>query len=484
MPERVAEVERKFVADAGFVPDLGEVATLSEPVRHDLDATYYDTLGLDLTQAGWSLRRRAGGTDAGWTLKRPLAEGEGRAEVWAESADELPEALRAEAREVTKSAPLVPVAVVRTQRTQSTVRAEGAELGTLADDRVVVRAGGVRHAWEELEIELAPGVDEAWLGRLSAALVAAGARPAEHGSKVARALASVTPFEAPTSSDAPAGHVLVAYLAKQVGTLQSLLAAVRVDAPDAVHKSRVATRRLRSALKTFAPLFTRKRAESLRGELRWLGELLGAPRDAEVLSEEFGDLLAELGPDAVTPAVRHRLLGHLEHVHAESHAALVAALDTPRAVALRADLSRLLAEPPLRKRAHAPAAQMLPPLVDSAAQRVEALRDRARRSPGELDRWHEVRKAAKAVRYCTEALAVAFGPQAEARAERWTEVTEAYGVLQDTVVADDLLDHLEHAARAEGEPSNTWGLLRDVEHDRRQAALVEGAVALDAALAG
>jgi inorganic triphosphatase YgiF len=60
------------------------------------------------------------------------------------------------------------------------------------------------------------------------------------------------------------------YLAAQLGVLQALEPAVREDAPDAVHKSRVATRRARSALKTFRDLFDGSVAEHLRGELSWL----------------------------------------------------------------------------------------------------------------------------------------------------------------------------------------------------------------------
>jgi len=481
MGARATEWERKFVADAGFVPDLSAVAVAVPTATHHLVATYHDTLGLDLTRAGWSLRRRTGGRDDGWHLKRP-ASGDARVEASAPLSDALPAAFRAELRELVDSAALVPVARLETRRRESVVRVGGTPVAILAEDEVIAHVGGRSEAWEELEGELEPGVDPGLLEVLGAALEAGGARPAAHASKIARALAWVVPLAEPSGSDAPARDVLLAYLARQGGTLQWYEPGVRTDAPDAVHKARVATRRLRSALGAFGRLFRGSRVAEVRAELRWLGEALGAPRDAEVLREEFGDLLAELGPDA-GPGVRNRLLGHLDAVHARSHAALVEVLDSPRAAGLREELTGLLVEPPWRGGASAPARDVLPGLVGRAGERGVALRERAEAHPRDLERWHEVRMAAKEVRYCTEARRGAFGADMAARAGRWTEVTEAFGTLQDAVVARGLLRALERDAAASGEPTRTWDVLRDIQRDRATAALAEGRRALTRALA-
>ena len=53
--------------------------------------------------------------------------------------------------------------------------------------------------------------------------------------------------------------------------------------PEDVHQARVATRRLRSDLRTFGDFVYEEWATSLRAELRWLGAELGEVRDAEVL---------------------------------------------------------------------------------------------------------------------------------------------------------------------------------------------------------
>lgn len=483
--ERSVELEAKFDADPGFEPDLTGVATVGQTRHLTLEATYFDTPDRQLDAAGWSLRRRAGGVDDGWHLKRPHADGPGRVEVHAEPSKELPAALRAEAGEVIGTAPLVPVAELTTVRTETALLVDDVVAGWLARDEVSAREVGGRSAaalelaWLELEVELLPGVDASLLAQLSAAILAGGARPAGHASKAARVLAATGKSLAEDHGPS-AGAVLLAYAGRQVGILQAMDAGVRVDAPDAVHKSRVATRRLRSLLRTFADFWDAETATGLREELSWLAGLLGDPRDAEVLAEEFGDLFAELGPDTLDPAVPRRVLTHLSAEHDRGHGVLVAALATPRAAALRDALMQLLVEPPLTERAQAPSSELTGAL-ERAIGRVERLRERALRRPGRLERWHDVRKAAKAVRYCTEALADVEGGNFAERAAAWEAVTEAFGTLQDALVATELL-----TALAESDPDGrdeAWAVLLDIQSDRASTALAQGRGVLSAALA-
>lgn len=470
--EREAEIEQKFEIDPGFTPSLATVGTWGEPRSFTLTATYLDTPEHALAAAGWSLRRREGGSDEGWHLKRPRGSEPGRLELRLPLADELPAALRAEASQIIGAAPLVPLATVRTERTETPLVVDGVPRALVALDRVTARAGARTETWRELEVELVTGADPALLSEVTAAMLAEGARPAAHASKASRILAT-----RPTPTEGSAAAALLDYAGRQVGMLQAMDAGVRVDAPDAVHKARVATRRLRSLLTTFAPFWDAERTEPLREELRWLAALLGEPRDAEVLAEEFGDLFAELGPGTVADGVRSAVLGHLADRHRWGHAALVAAWDTRRARALRAALALLLAEPPLDARAAGPASDLLAGL-EAAEARTERLAQKARRRPGELERWHRVRKAAKAVRYCTEALAEVLGSDGSARAARWEAVTEAFGTLQDAVVAAELIEELADATDA----TEDWAVLADIQTDRRTAALAEGRAALDAAL--
>ena len=478
MSDRAAEVERKFVGVAPE-PAFGGLVDVGHATAFTMVATYWDTPGHALAAAGWSLRRREGGHDDGWHLKRPRTAGAGRIEVAAPLAAELPAALREEAGTVIGTAPLVPVAEITTHRRESALLRAGRVAAHLACDEVTVRVGAAGEAWSEAEVELEPGTDEGLLDALTGALLAEGAQLAPHGSKVARALDRLGTPRAALGPGSSAGDVLLDYAGRQVGMLQAQAGGVRIDAPDAVHKARVATRRLRSLLKTFARLFDTDRTRPLRAELRWLGTVLGEPRDAEVLREEFGDLLAELGTD-VAPEVRHGLLDHLRAEHDRAHAALVTELDGERAAALRAALVSLLTDPPLRGRADRPAGEVLPPLLARAVAEVSRLREEAREAPEELERWHEVRKAAKAVRYACEAMEASV-PGLSDEVTAWEAVTESLGELQDTAVASDLI--VQVARRSGADPdTGAWRVLRDAQSDRRRAAFAEGQLALAAVL--
>ena len=478
MPERSLEVERKFTAPGGFEPDWAGLVEVATTTTYELDATYHDTLACTLADSGWSLRRRTGGRDDGWHLKRP-ASGEGRTEVAAPDADTVPDPLRQEVREVTGLAAIVPVARLQTTRVESVLAIAGLPVATLARDIVRAATHTGAETWSEIEVELEPDAPPTLLDVLAERLVAGGAQPAPHTSKVARALASAPRLVPPTDADAPARDVLMTWAARQVGVLQALEAGVRTDEPDHVHKARVATRRLRSLLKTFARLFDTERTGPIRAELRWLGAVLGEPRDAEVLREEFGDLLAELGAD-VPAEVRHGILDHLATQHDRAHAALVEELDGERAAALRQALVDFLIDPPLRRRAQLAAGEAMPPLQGRAVREVERLRRHARKAPDDLERWHEVRKAAKAVRYACEAMADAV-PGLDDEVSLWEDVTEALGELQDTAVASDLIAQVARQAGADPD-SGVWRVLRDAQADRRKAAFAEGQLALAAVL--
>ena len=67
--------------------------------------------------------------------------------------------------------------------------------------------------------------------------------------------------------------------------------------PEGVRRMRVATRRLRSDLRSFAGVLDPAWAESLRRELRWLARALGSVREVDVLA----------GPDR--PPARAVVLG-------------------------------------------------------------------------------------------------------------------------------------------------------------------------------
>src|ERR1700745_603716 len=119
------EIEQKFDVDTGFErPSFGALAGVSAAaqVLQHLSATSFDTADRRLAAGKITLRRRTGGTDAGWHLKLPEGSGE-RREVHEPLGTDLlgerqvPEALAARVAEVTGGQPLIPIALLDTERT-------------------------------------------------------------------------------------------------------------------------------------------------------------------------------------------------------------------------------------------------------------------------------------------------------------------------------------------------------------------------------
>ena len=278
-----------------------------------------------------------------------------------------------------------------------------------------------------------------------------------------------------------AGEAVLAYLATQIGVLQNREADVLLDAPDSVHRSRVATRRLRSALRTYGRVFAAKSVRELRDELRWHAEELGAPRDAEVLSERLREAVDELDAPG-RDVVADRIEAGLSATHAQAHRALVAAMSTPRYEGLQLALERLLARPLLSDQAGMAAAEALPAMLARTVERVRKLAAHAEAQPTDLTRWHEVRKAAKAARYGAELLVPVLGEPAVRHAAQWQAVTEALGAVQDAVVCQQVIGELSWQAVTDGLPREPFDDLRHDQDRLLRESLAAGRKALRTAL--
>lgn len=194
------EIEQKFEVHEDFKrPDFGALpgVTAAAPVVYHLDAVYFDTEGDRLAASKITLRRRTGGTDEGWHLKLP--EGIGRRlevhEPLGDSREEVPERLASQVAEVTGGLPLAPIVILDTERTVVTLTGDdGRVVAEIADDVVTARRLAGTHAgrhqrWREIEVEV-PEEDPELQRAAADLLLAAGARPASYGSKLARALNS------------------------------------------------------------------------------------------------------------------------------------------------------------------------------------------------------------------------------------------------------------------------------------------------------
>ncbi|MFJ9738367.1 CHAD domain-containing protein [Streptomyces sp. NPDC101166] len=452
---------------------------------HDLDAVYYDTADLRLARSAATLRRRTGGPDAGWHLKLPLP-GDDRDEIRAPLQDGVPERLRELALSRTRGARLQPVVRIRSRRSvRDLVDADGTVLAEVALDRVDADSlcpEGGHASWAELEVELAAGDgDPALLDRVENALGAEGFTRSGSASKLARALSDTAADAAgasgaqsaprPASGPRPgtAGAELHAYLSEQVRALVDLDPAVRRGLPDSVHQMRVACRRLRSSLRSYRSLVDREVTDPVRADLQWLGGELGAERDQEVLAQRLREGVDRLPGELVLGPVAARLQAWDVTKSAEARERSLAALSSPRYVALLEALDRLVADPPLRAGASRKAAKALPAALGEEFGRLADRVDRALRTPAGPERdaaLHEARKKAKRLRYAAEAARPALGKPAKRLSKSVKSVQKALGDHHDGVVARDALRRHAVAAHAAGEPGFTWGLL----YGREQAA--------------
>ncbi|MFF1923317.1 CHAD domain-containing protein [Streptomyces sp. NPDC058221] len=473
MADSKREIERKYEAtDATRLPDLSRVAGVFA-VDHlgvsELDAVYYDTEGLRLAADSLTLRRRTGGQDAGWHLKFPVATGI-RDEIRAPLSDSLPPGLAGLIRSRVLDTAVVPVVRLRSARdVHHLTGPDGVLLAEVSVDEVRaerLHGGSGTTAWTEIEVELADDGDPAFLDAVERRLRKAGVRPSASPSKLARALAETAPKKRKpgrkqTGPHTAGDHVL-AYVRDQSAAIVALDPAVRRGLPDSVHQMRVATRRLRSAFRTYRGILDRTVTGPVADELKWLATELGVDRDREVLDERLRTRLDALPRTLVLGPVRGRLRIWSVARRSGSRRRTVAVLDGGRYLTLLGTLESLLADPPLLPAAAKPPGKALPRAVRKDHERLAHRIAHALELPPGPERdvaLHDARKAAKRARYAAEAARPALGKPARKSAKRLKAVQDVLGDHQDGVVAREALRALAVQAHLAGEPSFTWGLL-------------------------
>lgn len=463
MAQRQREREEKYDVGSRFgIPDLADLVPAGGRIEHGhvhLDSSYFDTAERDLLAHGVTLRRRSGDHDTGWQLKVP--EGKARTEIRlpADHAS-VPDDLVALVRGVSQGRPLVEIARVRTERTVQRIHgSDDATLIEVADDEVHAAALGedaLLTRWREIEVELGPG-GKAQLNKVGKRLVRAGARPSNSSSKLARALDMAGNGRRPT----PVSSVVTDYLRGQHAELVAGDVALR-QGRDAIHATRVATRRIRAILRVFGPLFDQRRSTRLDSELSWYAGLLGNVRDRQVQRTRFAAALHELPDDMVVDSVADDIDEWLRTEQDGYSRELRAALDSTRYVQLLSDVRAWAQAPPFIEGACAPPS-VLKRLVRKARRTADKRLSRAAAAVQSGDdephvdaALHRARKAAKRARYAVE-LTAPIGKHPKKIIKRYRARQDLLGEHQDAVVAGHLLR--DHASRGVTPPPFTYGLL-------------------------
>lgn len=397
-------------------------------------------------------------------------------------------------------APLMELVTVRQLRRSRSLVDDAAEVELSVDDVAVVSGGDVVDRFLELEVELRRGGASA-LDAIAAVLAEDADLAAEPESKLERALAAtgagtrerahepgLLPAEAnlPASgpeapepratkgsrhaADAPdepepaaggprlvvgktpgvtaddvlaeAGRKVLKFhlarmLAKEAGTRSG-------HQIEDLHGMRVATRRMRAAWRVFGDGFRPGRTRRLRARLRVLAGRLGAVRDLDVLIEAAEAHQKTLPPDD-SPGLEPLLAAWRDEREA-ARIVLVRELDSGEYARLVDEYRAFVVT---EGAAAAPPASPVAPhrVRDTAGSRIMAAYEQVRAYESVL-RWadvetiHQLRIAAKWLRYTLEFFREALGPEAAVLIPRVVALQDHLGWLHDADVTIDLTRQL------------------------------------------
>jgi inorganic triphosphatase YgiF len=464
----MAEIELKLeVPPAGVKALARRLAAWGRGTRQRMHSEYFDTAAGALAAARVAVRLRRIGTRWVQTLKRADRDAalarRGEWEVPAPDGKLVWSRFPAQARAGLPRAPrLVPVFATRFMRTAWVVTQAGSRI-EVALDVGEASAGERRVPLCELEFELMEGsegnegaeVDEAALFTLARRLLStkegAGLLP-QPLSKATRGRRLLTGQpQRPVKADRRQvmGAVRAAHSAPQA--LRAVIAAgsdalwlnvhgALADTgpntdPEFVHQARVAVRRMRSAVRVLG------RAAGfpapLARELRRIGRVLGAVRDADVLALESLPRWMEAAVEAAAPSTNRPHWRHAaERRRAQARVAMRARLLNRRTARAALDLMA---------RAHgggdesSSALSSMPSLQSLAAPSLEAQWRRLRKAARGFttlapEKQHRVRIEAKRLRYALDLFESAL-PAVRTFHQQVARVQDALGALNDWAVA-------------------------------------------------
>ena len=466
-------VDSKHVGDLIDSLDSYDVRSASAV---DIVDDYWDTPGWHLFRAGWAYRWRDSSGAKSMTLKSgklrdgivqkrqeierpvPAFPQDGSHPLVADHVADRSDGLR--------SGDLRKLFRVRTHRRLFDIRLSddasvqlGIDQTTITTDGPVKKPAPDHMTFVELEIELKEGQEES-LRQLAAetqqrfGLLAARLSKFERGLQTAglsppRAsrivLPTGAPFlralreQAPGPAD-PAIHLAWGRLLEQFEEMvaQEPRAWEGLD-PEGVHKMRVATRRLRSALRAFKKVLPAS-IRSFNGEFKWLAAALGGVRDLDVARGNLPHFLSEIPPEDAAHLKDYEQF--LADRWQEERRRLLACLASRRYGRLTTGFAQRLERGP-----SAGAMETLGSItVGDAAQlligkrfRGVLRRGREITSASSDDSLHALRIRCKRLRYLLEFFRPTYGELLKAETRRLKKLQDVLGDFQDACVAGRLL---------------------------------------------
>jgi CHAD domain-containing protein len=263
----------------------------------------------------------------------------------------------------------------------------------------------------------------------------------------------------------PARDHILALMREQLEAIRAHEPGARAGAdPEELHRMRTAVRRLRAILGATREMFDPRWLGGLRGELDWLGTVLGGLRDLDVFRQRLRE---ELGSLKRARRVAGRvLLDRLDAERARAREAMLAAFESPRYVKLLDLLDKAVEHPRV-----VTAELSLPAIAAGQFRKLRKAVKALPESPSDDD-LHAVRIKVKRARYAAELAQITVGRPAERFVARAKKLQDILGEHQDAVVAEERLRGL--VARDAGRPERALaGKLATRQRARRQAAQMD-----------
>ncbi len=219
-------------------------------------------------------------------------------------------------------------------------------------------------------------------------------------------------------------------------------------APEAIHQMRIATRRLRIALRMFRRMLPTEEGKRFRKDFRWFAQALGEVRDLDVYAENFRTYLHEIPQDQLQDLGGYEL--HLRRARSEARSELCGLFSDERYARLITLFGAFLDGAPtpgaLRRWRSFRVSDGFKKYLRKSAKRVQKL-GRKIGYDAEAKKLHRLRIRAKRLRYELEFFTAVL-PSLAKVAKATKALQDMLGTHQDACTASARLEDYAKALRA------------------------------------
>lgn len=280
------------------------------------------------------------------------------------------------------------------------------------------------------EMQFALGLSPTSISKYEAGLYATGLSP--------DGVAELGPTDVDPSMSV--GEVAFAVLRGQFTEMQKHEPGTRLgEDPEELHDMRVATRRMRAAMKVFEGVLP-ERAKWFREELRWVAGALGEVRDLDIQIERLEAWKEEADEEGSEPL--EKILAVMKKRRASARENMLEVLDSGRYERLESSFAEMLRRGPGAERelAHSngPAHE---PITAAAPALLLGCYRKWRKAAGRLgetsspESFHDLRKKGKRLRYALEFVSGVYGKPVQKLVKPLKALQDDLGDHQDAIVA-------------------------------------------------